>query len=152
MNKKFLISWVAVFIAWMIAGVVVHGIWLGETYAAMTNIMRPEAEQQSLMPFMMIAHVLMAGAFVWIYQRGQEDKPWMAQGLRFGVAVALLAPIPTFMIYYTVQKTPGMLAVQQSIGDGIVVVMLGLLVAFLNKAPEAAAPSSVETDSTADMD
>ena len=68
----------------------------------------------------------------------------------FGRA-ALLAPIPTFMIYYTVQQTPGMLAVQQSIGDSIVVVVLGLLVAFLNKSPEAAA-ASVETDSSADMD
>jgi hypothetical protein len=60
----------------------------------------------------------------------------MAQGLRFGVAVALLAPIPTFMIYYTVQQTPGMLAVQQSIGDSILVLILGMLVAFLNKAPD----------------
>ena len=64
MNKKFVISWVAVFVVWMIAGMLVHGIWLGETYAAMTDMMRPEAEQQSLMHFMMIAHVLMAGAFV----------------------------------------------------------------------------------------
>ncbi len=153
MNKKFLISWVAVFVVWMVASFLVHGLWLGETYAAMTNMMRPEAEQQGLMHFMLIAHVLMAGAFVWIYQRGQEDKPWMAQGLRFGVAIALLAPIPTFMIYYTVQQTPGMLAVQQSIGDSIVVVVVGLLVAFLNKAPEAAAaaPPSVETDSSADV-
>ena len=152
MNKKFLISWVAVFVVWMVASFLVHGLWLGETYAAMTNMMRPEAEQQGLMHFMLIAHVLMAGAFVWIYQRGQEDKPWMAQGLRFGVAIALLAPIPTFMIYYTVQQTPGMLAVQQSIGDSIVVVVVGLLVAFLNKAPEAAAaPTSVETDSSADV-
>ena len=150
MNKKFVISWVAVFVVWMVASMLVHGIWLGETYAAMTNMMRPDAEQQGLMHFMLIAHVLMAGAFVWIYQRGQEDKPWMAQGLRFGVAIALLAPIPTFMIYYTVQQTPGMLAVQQSIGDSIVVVVLGLLVAFLNKAPEAAA-ASVETDSSADV-
>ena len=78
----------------------------------------------------------------------------MAQGLRFGVAIALLAPIPTFMIYYTVQQTPGMLAVQQSIGDSIIVVVVGLPVAFLNKAPKAAAaaPASVETDSTAEVD
>ena len=151
MNKKFMISWVAVFVVWMVGGMLVHGVWLGETYEAMTNMMRPMAEQEGLMHFMLIAHALMAAAFVWIYQRGQEDKPWMAQGLRFGVAIALLAPIPTFMIYYTVQQTPGMLAVQQSIGDSIVVVILGLLVAFLNKSPEAAA-ASVETDSTADMD
>jgi hypothetical protein len=151
MNKKFLISWVAVFVVWMVGGMLVHGIWLGETYESMTNMMRPMDEQEGLMHFMAIAHALMAAAFVWIYQRGQEDKPWMAQGLRFGVAIALLAPIPMFMIYYTVQQTPGMLAVQQSIGDSIVVVVLGLLVAFLNKTPAAATPSSVETDSTADM-
>ncbi|MCH7637016.1 MAG: hypothetical protein IIA12_05025, partial [Proteobacteria bacterium] len=137
----------------MVGGMLVHGVWLGETYEAMTNMMRPMDEQEGLMHFMLIAHALMAAAFVWIYQRGQEDKPWMAQGLRFGVAIALLAPIPTFMIYYTVQQTPGMLAVQQSIGDSIVVVVLGVLVAFLNKAPEAVAeaPPSVETDSSADV-
>jgi len=150
MNKKFLISWVVVFVVWMVGGMLVHGVWLGETYEAMTNMMRPMDEQEGLMHFMLIAHALMAAAFVWIYQRGQEDKPWMAQGLRFGVAIALLAPIPTFMIYYTVQQTPGMLAVQQSIGDSIVVVVLGLLVAFLNKAPKAAA-TSVESDSSTDV-
>ncbi len=31
------------------------------------------------------------GAFVWIYQRGTEDKPWVQQGLRFGIAIALVA-------------------------------------------------------------
>ncbi len=152
MNKKFLISWVVVFVVWMVASFLVHGLWLSETYASLTNMMRPEAEAQGLFHFMIIAHVLMAGAFVWIYQRGQEDKPWMAQGLRFGAAVALLAPIPTFMIYYVVQQTPGMLAVQQSIGDSIVVLIVGVLVAFLNKAPEAAAPASVETDGSTNMD
>jgi hypothetical protein len=70
---------------------------------------------------------------VWIYQRGNEDKPWVQQGLRFGIAVAILAPIPTFMIYYTVQQIPGMLAVQQSIGDSVVLIVVGLVAAFLNR-------------------
>ena len=152
MNKKFLISWVVVFVVWMMGDFLLHDLWLHESYLALTNMMRPEAEAMSLFHFMLIAHLLMAGAFVWIYQRGQEDKPWMAQGLRFGVAIALLVPIPTFMVYYTVQQTPGMLAVQQSIGDSILVLILGMLVAFLNKAPAAAAaPTSVETDSSADV-
>lgn len=137
MNKKFVISWVAVFVVWMIASFLVHGLWLGETYAGLTDIMRPEAEQMELFHFMLIAHVLMSGAFVWIYQRGEEDKPWMSQGIRYGAAIAVLAPIPTFMIFYTVQQTPAMLAVQQAIGDSIVVVVLGVLVAFLNKSTDA---------------
>jgi hypothetical protein len=37
------------------------------------------------------------------------------------------------MIYYSVQQTPGMLAVQQSIGDSVVVIIVGLVTAFLNR-------------------
>jgi len=131
MNKIFLVSWVVVFVVWMTGSFLVHGVWLGDTYAAMTNMSRPEEEQMGLFHFMLLAHVLMAGAFVWIYQRGNESKPWLQQGLRFGIAIALLAPIPTFMIYYTVQQTPGMLAVQQIIGDSVLVVIVALVVAFL---------------------
>ncbi len=134
MNKKFLISWIAVFVVWMVGSMLVHGIWLGSTYEGLTNMMRPMAEQEAMMHFMLIAHVLMAGAFVWIYERGKEDKPWMQQGLRFGIAIAILAPIPTFMIYYTVQQTPGMLAVQQSIGDTVVVIVVALVAAFLGRS------------------
>jgi len=137
MNKNFLISWVVVFVVWMAGSFLVHGVWLGETYAAMTNISRPEEEQMGLFHFMLLAHVLMAGAFVWIYQRGKESKPWLQQGVRFGIAIALFAPIPTFMIYYTVQQTPGMLAVQQIIGDSILVVVVAIVVAFLNRSPAA---------------
>jgi hypothetical protein len=133
MDKKFLISTVAVFVVWMLGSFLVHGLWLTSTYETLSNMMRPLEEQESLFHFMLIAHVLMAGAFVWIYQRGNESKPWMQQGLRFGIAIALLAPIPTFMVYYSVQQTPGMLAVQQSIGDSVVVIIVGLVTAFLNR-------------------
>lgn len=49
-----------------------------------------------------MAHVIMAGAFVWIYSRGVADAPWVPQGLRFGLAVALLTVVPTYTIYYVV--------------------------------------------------
>ena len=133
MDRKFLISTAAVFVVWMMGSFLVHGLWLGSTYEGLTNMMRPLDEQEGLFPFMLLAHALMAGAFVWIYQRGMEDKPWPAQGLRFGVAIAIMAPIPTYMIYYTVQQTPVMLAVKQSIGDSIVVIIVALAVAFLNR-------------------
>lgn len=134
MNKNFLVSWVIVFVVWMVLSFAVHGVWLGETYAGMTSIMRPEEQQMGLFHFMLLAHVLMAGAFAWIYQRGCEDKPWLQQGVRFGVAIALLAPVPTYMIYYTVQQMPGALAVQQIVGDSVTVVALGVLVAFLSRS------------------
>ena len=37
-----------------------------------------------------LAHVLLAGAFTWIYSKGVRAADWLGQGLRFGVAVVLL--------------------------------------------------------------
>ena len=135
MDKNFLISTVVIFVAWMLGGFAVHGLWLSTDYEALPNIMRTLEDQESYFHWMIIAHIIMAIAFVWIYRRGSEDKPWLHQGLRFGAAIALLAPIPTFMIFYSVQQTPAALAVRQAIGDAVVVVILGLIVAFLNRKP-----------------
>ena len=134
MNKKFLISWLAIFVVWMLGSFVVHGMLLGADYAnATAGLMRTDAEQPGLFHWMLIAHVIMAGAFVWIYNRGAEDKPWMRQGMRYGLAVALLAAAPTYMIYYTVQPIAGMLVVKQIVFDSALLLILGMVVAFLNK-------------------
>lgn len=138
MNKKFIIAWVAVFVVWMIGSSVVHGALLGRAYGELPNLFRTETETQGFMYLMLIAHVIMAGAFVWIYQRGAEAKPWLMQGVRFGVAIALLAPIPTYMIYYVVQPLPAQLVVGQIVGDSLLVIVLGVLVAFLGRDSSAA--------------
>lgn len=130
MNAKFLVAWLVIFILWMIAGIVVHGILLQADYMA-TNLMRPESEQQEYMVWMLAAHAIMAGAFVWIYSRGREAKAWLGQGLRFGLAVALLAVVPGYLIYYCVQPLPGILVVKQIVFSTIVMLVLGAVVAFL---------------------
>ena len=53
--------------------------------------------------------------------------------LRYGIAIAIFAPIPTYMIYYTVQLMPGDLAIKQMIGDSVVVIIAALVAAFLNR-------------------
>ena len=129
MNKKFLVAWLLVFVLYMAGGMLVHGVILGDDYMA-TNLMRPEADAQKLMHWMILAHVLMAGAFTWIYVRGDENKPWLGQGLRYGLAVAVLF-VPIYMIYYVVQPTPGALAAKQVVLDTILTLVLGAVVAFL---------------------
>ena len=137
MNKKFLISWIVVFVVWMAGSFAVHGAWLNQMYAGFPDLYRTQEETQQYFYLMLLAHVIMAGAFVWIYQRGAEDKPALAQGLRFGLAVALLAAVPTYMIYFVVQPVSAGLAIRQSIGDAALCLILGVVVAFLNK-PTAA--------------
>jgi hypothetical protein len=138
MNKKFLIAWVVVFVVWMAGSFVVHGVLLFDGYASLPNLFRPEEESAKYFHLMLIAHIIMAGAFVWIYQRGVEDKPWLAQGVRFGVAVSLLMPIPVYTIYYVVQPMPGEHVVKQIVFETILVVVVGIVAAFLSK-PAAAA-------------
>ncbi len=130
MNKKFFIAWLVIFIIYMVGGIVIHGVMLNDDYLA-TGLMRPEEEQKGLMVWMILAHVMMAGAFTWIYARGVEKKPWMGQGLRFGLAVALLAVVPIYIIYYVVQPLPLELVVKQIVFDTILTLMLGYFVALL---------------------
>ena len=135
MNKKFFIAWIVIFVAWMAGSFLVHGLLLHDDYAQLPNLFRPEAEAQKYFPLMILAHVIMAGAFVWIYSRGVEARSWLPQGIRFGVAVALLAIVPTYMIYYVVQPMPGLHVVKQIVFDGILVVILGAIVAFIYRQP-----------------
>jgi len=135
MNKRFLFAWVAVFVVWFIGSFVVHGVLLHDDYMQLPNLFRPEADAQQYFPFMILAHVILAGAFVWIYTQGVHNKPWLPQGVRFGIAVALLTIVPTYMIYFVVQPMPGMVVAKQMIFDGILLLILGLVVAVIYRAP-----------------
>jgi hypothetical protein len=136
MNKKFFIAWIVVFVLWLFGSYAIHGGLLSADYMQ-TNLMRDPADAQARFHWMLIAHAIIAGAFVWIYARGIENKPWLAQGIRFGIAAALLSIVPIYMIYYVVQPIPGMLAVKQIVFEGILVVILGAVAAFLYRQRSA---------------
>jgi hypothetical protein len=131
MNKKFVAAWIVLFIAWLLGDFLIHGVLLHADYAQLPNLYRTESDAQGYFPFMLLAHLIMAAAFVWIFARGVEAKPWIAQGVRFGIAVALLTVVPMYLIYYAVQPLPGGLVVRQIIFAGILTVLLGLIVAWL---------------------
>ena len=133
MNKNFLVTWVVVFVLWMVGSFIVHGTLLHNDYAALASLFRPEADAQQHLPFMIAAHVVLAGAFTWIYLRGHEARPWLSQGLRYGLAVALLTVIPSYTIYYVVQPMPGATVVKQIVFDTILLLILGAAAAFMNR-------------------
>ena len=139
MNKKFFIAWAIVFVVWMAGSFLVHGTLLQSDYAKLQNLFRTESDAQAYFPLMILAHVVLAGAFVWIYARGTEAKDWLGQGLRFGAAVALLTVVPTYTIYYVVQPMPAALVAKQIVFDGILLLILGCVVAFLYRGQERAA-------------
>jgi len=131
MNKKFIKAWIVIFVAWFLGSFAVHGVLLRSDYSRLSNLFRAEGEQQNYFPLMILAHVILSGAFVWIYARGAEAKPWMTQGARYGVAVALLTIVPTYMTYFVVQPMPADVVMKQIVFDGVLTVILGTIVAWL---------------------
>jgi hypothetical protein len=131
MDKKFFIAWVVIFVAWMAGSFVVHGMLLHDDYTRLSGLFRPEAEAQKYFPLMILAHIILAGAFVWIYSRGVEATPWLPQGIRFGVAVALLTIIPTYLINYVVQPMPVHVVAKQIVFEGILMLILGVITGFI---------------------
>jgi hypothetical protein len=139
MKRKLLVAWLVVFVAWFFGSFLIHGMLLGADYAQHTGVFRPEEDSQKLFPLMVLAHVMLAGALVWIYSRGVEAGPWLPQGLRFGLAIALLAVVPTYVIYYVVQPLSSALVVKQIVFDTILLLLLGALAAFLLQGTRARA-------------
>jgi len=133
MNKKFIISVVVMFVLSMALGFLVHGVLLNESYTQLPGLFRTPQDAQAYFPFMLLAHVLISFGFVWIYQRGKEDKPFLPQGIRFGLAVAVLMTIPMYLIYYAVQPMPAALVYKQIVFDTLGVLLMGIVVAWMNK-------------------
>jgi hypothetical protein len=136
-NKKFFVAWIVIFIAWMAGSFVVHGVLLHDDYLKLSNLFRMEADSQNYFPLMILAHVLLSGALVWIYSRGVEARDWLPQGIRFGIAILLLTIVPTYIIYYVVQPMPGATVVKQILFDGILLMLLSVITAFLYRTPAA---------------
>ena len=135
MNRTFFWSVVAVFITAMILGALVHHFLLGEQYAKLIHLFRAPDDAKAHFPFMVAAHVVMAIGWTWIYRMGRENKPWLGQGVRFGLAVALICTIPTYLIYFAVQPYPSDMVALQITLDTIASVILGIVVAAVNRDP-----------------
>jgi magnesium-transporting ATPase (P-type) len=133
MDKKFIVSVIVIFVLSMVFGLVNHGLVLSEEYQA-TGLFRPPAEAEAYFMWMLLAHLVMAFAFVWIYRRGHEARPWVQQGIRFGVIVALLMAVPVYLIYYAVQPMPELLVFRQIAYDTVGLVVMGMAVAFMYKS------------------
>lgn len=114
----------------------IHGVLLHDDYTKLVNtgIFRSEAEAHGIFHFMILANILIGFAFAWIYMQGiTSGESWLKQGLRFGLAVACVSTIPTYLIYYVIQPMPGMLVGKQIVFDTLAMLINGMVAAFINK-------------------
>jgi hypothetical protein len=134
MNTRFVVSVVVLFFVTMLLGMVVHGILLGEGYQA-TGLFRGPEDAQVHFPYMLAAHLFLAIGYTWIYRRGRDERPWLGQGLRFGIAAAMLTAVPMYLIYFAVQPMPGDIVAQQIVLGTLGSLIVGMVAAAINRDP-----------------
>jgi hypothetical protein len=130
---KLAISTAVLAVMSLLLGFVVHAVLLAPDYHALGGLFRTPEDGQAHFGYMLLAHLLIGIGFTWIYLKGRETKPFLAQGIRFGLAVAVLATIPTYLIYFAVQPMPGFLVVKQIVLDTISMVLMGIVCAWINQ-------------------
>ena len=116
----------------MVKDFLVHGILLGDDYAQLRQLLRPEGDM-SHMPYLYLGQALFAAGFVWIYEKGKEEKSFLMQGIRYGIAIAVLAKMPTFLIYFAIQPLPAALVIKQIVFETIGAILMGVVLAWINR-------------------
>ena len=135
MDTRFWISGIVISVLAFAFGFLVHGVLLGGDYASLAGtVFRAPEDAHRHLGYLASAHLLFGFAFTWIYRQGKTPgASTLGQGVRFGLAVVALMTIPTYLIYYAVQPIPGTLAAKQIVFDGIAVVIMGIVAAYLNR-------------------
>jgi len=87
MNKKFIIAWIVIFIAWFLGSFVVHGLLLHSDYLQLPNLFRTEADGHDYFPLMVLAHVILVRFSCLDLCPRRRGETVDGPGLRFGIAI-----------------------------------------------------------------
>ncbi len=132
--KKFIAAVVVGYLLVGALGYLIHNVWLMPVYREYEGVWRTESVMMHKRWVMLVGQLIFTILFAWIYTRGVESKPWVGQGIRYGILMTLLAVVPAACAQYTVYPIPYTLALKWMAAGGVQLVVLGLVVAgFLRK-------------------
>ena len=131
--KRTLLAIVAVFIAWSVLDIVIHGILLQSTYEATASLWRPMDDMN--MPLMYLVILAYTACFVAIYDLMISGKSFTT-GIKYGVLFGLAAGISMGFGSYTYMPIPLALAWSWFFGMLVEAIVAGALVGIILK-PEA---------------
>ena len=130
-NKKFLVSWVVVFVTIFVCDWIFHGQILNGLYEQTAHLWRPKEEMGQFMPWMMLGKILWSGAFSYLFLTGCYGKGLNA-GIRFGALIGLLFAAHN-AIMYAVEPYPAALSISWSIGNIVEFGIAGAVLGLINK-------------------
>ena len=122
---------VASFVFLSLGGFLIHNVWLMQDYRAHSELWRTQDAMLHRVLHIYIANLIFSIAAVLIYVRGVEAKPWVGQGIRFGILLALVSVIPNSLVEYVVYPLPHELVLKWIIGGGLLTIVVGLVIAAI---------------------
>ncbi|MCD6373988.1 MAG: hypothetical protein J7L94_00575 [Caldisericaceae bacterium] len=130
--KKFILAVVAVFVAWGILDMIIHGLILEPLYQQSAQLWRPEGEM--MMGLMYIVSLLSSIFFVWIYYAliNKSMKNALLYGLFYGLATGISMGYGT----YSFMPIPYLLALGWFLGTVLETVVAGALLGWIIKEEE----------------
>ncbi len=127
--KKLVLAIVTAYIVLMLTNYLVHGVWLAADYAAIPASHRSPEGIMHRFWAMAVGQFFFAAMFAYIYTRGRESKPWLVQGIRYGIIMTFMTVVPYSLTEYVVYIVPYQLAIKWMFAGGIQLIVLGLMVA-----------------------
>jgi len=132
MDSKFWVAVAAAFVTSFVLSFIAHGLILAGDYNELLAVYRGPQLRPGLFALLLLAQLIMAAAMVAIYRYGREERPFLGQGLRFGLLAAGLSVIPCYLIGYVVTNIPVWLAIKQIVLETIKVVSMAVAVAWVH--------------------
>jgi hypothetical protein len=133
LDRNFTLAAAAAFATSFVLSFLFHGVVLGPQYNELLAVYRGPQLPSGLFALLLLAQLIRAAAMVAIYRQGREAKPFLGQGVRFGLLAAGISVIPAYLIGYAVTNIPAMLAVEQIVLETIIVVAMGIVIAWFHR-------------------
>ncbi|MCG3198282.1 MAG: hypothetical protein HUU16_03835 [Candidatus Omnitrophica bacterium] len=123
--KKVLIAIVAVFVAWSVLDILIHGVMLRPSYEASASLWRPEAEMK--MGLLYVVTLICAVTFVLIYHLLISSKS-LAKGIQYGLLYGIGTGIGMGYGSYAFMPMPYLMALVWFLGSVVECVVAGVIV------------------------
>jgi len=137
--KKLIVAIVAGFVVQMLGLFLIHSVLLKQDYMDTASNWRPLEAMNSRVWAMLLAVLIYVIGAVLIYVRGVESKPWIGQGVRFGILLAMVAVVYGSLSGWVILPIPHMLVVKWIVFESLLSVVFGLLVAAICQPKPAGA-------------
>jgi len=139
--KKLLGAAFLAFVILFVAGYLVHGVWLGDTYRQMRESgfsFRPVEVLHQKLWVILVSDFLYSLLFALVYAKGMEKKPWLGQGIRFGILATLFTVVPAALNEYAVYRLGYKLVIDWMVAGLVTLTLMALAVAAVLKKSIAA--------------